>query len=269
MVAGILSPDPSRRFGNFRKNDVAYINLIDNKAAVAVGDCALSSEDMYMSGGRGKCLLLLHVYEDELCKFGGIVTLPQHGPAFAKSVDEPEPTIPCQNEKQSYANSVKQENRPSVNEAIFENLRIEETAEETAIPALSSDDDIVSYCFLKALNTSVKNVKLPLLISNFYKVHMIPACPEGKTVDIKKSRFKKMSKLVQEMAAENVIKIEETSPGVQSICDVNFSHHLLSGFVDDQPTSSSKEDKVEQPKVSEKYSVTAAVLPLFSEFLIK
>lgn len=261
MVAGIISPLGAQRYGKVHKNDVVYINLTNNRAAVAVGEAALSSHDMYMSGGRGKCVIVLHVYEDELCRFGTVVPLPQLGPVFS---DEPPDEL--SEKKPSYANTVKPgENK--VEELAFKSLEINEPAQVQPEPA--TDDDVLMYCFLKALNTSMKNVKLPLLISNFYKLHMIPCCPGGKSVDIKKTKYKKMSKFVQEMASNGSIKIEEPSPGVQSIVFINYSHYLVSGFVDHQPTIKTTEEKVEEPKVCEKYSVTAAVLPLFAEFLVK
>lgn len=284
MTAGIMWSDPKTRFGRVSKNDTVYVNLCENKAAVAVGEAALSSHDMYMSGGRGKCVIVLHVYEDELCKFGGSVPLPRLEPALIKVTDEsPVGSDESDSVVLSFANAVKSNGvveqgdveTPSSAATVVEEgcEQFSEEDFEKSNKELASADDVITYCFLKALNTSVKNVKLPLLTSNFYKLHMIPSCPEGKTIDIKKTRFKKMSKFIQEMAADNVIKFEESSPGVQSITQINYSHHLISGFVDDQVSSdgrSKSEGKTDlEPKVCEKYTVTAAVLPIFSEFLMK
>ena len=41
------------------KGDALQVNLVTNRAALAVGTAALSSEDMYMAGGRGKNYSLL------------------------------------------------------------------------------------------------------------------------------------------------------------------------------------------------------------------
>lgn len=38
------------------------------QAPFAVGLTSLSSEDMYMSGGRGKCVEIFHVIGDSLCQ---------------------------------------------------------------------------------------------------------------------------------------------------------------------------------------------------------
>lgn len=262
MAAGIISPVDNQRYGKVAKNDIVYLNLINNKAAAVVGEAALSSHDMYMSGGRGKCVIVLHVYEDELYKFGTVVPLPQLGPVFVDTL----PDEPSTDEKVSYARAVKLAD-DQTGEITLNKLKVSEETESNLM--LNTDDDVLMYCFLKALNTSMKNVKLPLLISNFYKLHMISCCPKGKSIDIKKTKYKKMSKFMQEMANSGIVRIEEPSPGVQSIVFINFSHYLVSGFIDHYPTAHDEEQTIREPKVCEKYSVTAAVLPLFSEFLFK
>lgn len=278
MAAGVIPQRPNDRFGKFGKNDPVYVNLTENKAAVAMGECALSSQDMYMSAGRGKCVIVLHVVDDELCRFGTVVPLPQHGPVLGK-LAEPEVKMnsPIEDNKPpSYANTLKAvekeaeiECQSKQVEAIDSNGKLDYEQEQNN--DLDSPDDILMYCFLKALNTSVKNIKLPLLISNFYKLHMIPACPDGKSIDIKKTSFKKMSKFIQQMSVDSLIKIEEPSPGVQSITQINYSHHMISGFVDHHcnDASNNGSGKASEPQVCETYTVTAAVLPMFSEFLIK
>lgn len=56
-------------------------------------------------------------------------------------------------------------------------------------------DNLLLHCFLKTWKTSAKKIDLPILTSNFYRLHMIPACPDGVTLDIKKSSYKKLSKV--------------------------------------------------------------------------
>jgi len=58
---------------------------------------------------------------------------------------------------------------------------------------------------------------LPILTSTFYKLHMLPACPSNKFLDIKKSSYKKLGKFLEEMAAEQIIVQKELSKGVASI----------------------------------------------------
>ena len=65
--------------GKIKKDDIMSVNLDNNKACVAVGTSALSSEDMYMSGKRGKALKILHVFGDQLWIHFGKLELPELG----------------------------------------------------------------------------------------------------------------------------------------------------------------------------------------------
>ena len=81
MLPGVIVNDDLgiKAYGNIAKNDVLSVNLADNKAAVAVGTAALSSEDMYMSGKRGKALIIRHCLGDFLCQNDKKLELPQLG----------------------------------------------------------------------------------------------------------------------------------------------------------------------------------------------
>lgn len=66
-------------------------------------------------------------------------------------------------------------------------------------------------------STIFQQVTVPILTSNFYKVHMLPACPPGKSVDLKKSSYKKLGKFLDKIAEEKIIVQKELSKGVMSI----------------------------------------------------
>lgn len=66
-------------------------------------------------------------------------------------------------------------------------------------------DELLDYCFLKALKTTAKKIDLPVLTSNFYRLHIVPACPADKSLDVKKSSFKKLSKFLE-------VKIKKKKP---------------------------------------------------------
>jgi translation initiation factor 2D len=101
---------------------------------------------------------------------------------------------------------------------------------------------------------------------------MIPACPSGKQLDLKRSSYKKLSKFLNEMENLDIIKVKELTKGVESIMAINASHKMLREFVDTEESSESSRNKSEfsttpaKPAVVELYTVTAAVLPLFSNF---
>lgn len=53
-------------YGHHRRDTVVAINLTSNRAAVAIGQLARSSSDLYMCGGVGVCVNTLHVFGDKL-----------------------------------------------------------------------------------------------------------------------------------------------------------------------------------------------------------
>jgi translation initiation factor 2D len=65
--------------GKLQKGDPLQVNLSTNRAAFAVGAAALSSEDMYMAGGRGKGVRILHFYGDHLWASGSRQEMPVLG----------------------------------------------------------------------------------------------------------------------------------------------------------------------------------------------
>ncbi|XP_021927222.1 eukaryotic translation initiation factor 2D isoform X2 [Zootermopsis nevadensis] len=133
-------------------------------------------------------------------------------------------------------------------------------------------DKLLEYCFLKAWKTSAKKIGFPLLTSNFYKLHMLPACPSGKQLDLKRSSHKKLSKFLSAMENLDLIKVTELTKGVESIMMVNRNHPMYKEFVDieesfdDAGKMTEASAKTVKPAIVELYTVTAAVLPLFSKF---
>lgn len=92
-------------------------------------------------------------------------------------------------------------------------------------------DNLLEYCFLKACKKSVKSIDLPMLVSNFFKNHLITACPSDKNIDIKKSRYKKLSVFLAEMKARGVINTSITK-GVETLLSVKviFVHRICVNF---------------------------------------
>ncbi|XP_046405879.1 eukaryotic translation initiation factor 2D isoform X2 [Ischnura elegans] len=142
---------------------------------------------------------------------------------------------------------------------------------ETEGTGLSSQelmDKLMEYCFLKALKTTARKLSLPLLTSNFFKLHMIPACPKSDTLDVKRSSYKKLSKFLKEMEGKKVIEVRELTKGVESIVSVNYDNPLLKQFVED---SDDEEGSFEHPvskapEVNEMFVINATTLPLFRVF---
>jgi translation initiation factor 2D len=152
-----------------------------------------------------------------------------------------------------------------------EDSNTEDTPKQDVNPQ-ESMDKLLEYCFLKAWKTSAKKVEFPLLTSNFYRLHMIPACPSGKKLDLKKSSYKKLSKFLSTMENLDIIKVRELTKGVESIMAINTNHVMLREFEDTDKSSESLGQMSElstlpvKPAIVELYTVTTAVLPLFSNF---
>ncbi|KOX70836.1 Eukaryotic translation initiation factor 2D [Melipona quadrifasciata] len=283
MLPGVIVKEPITlySFGKLQKGTPVSINTDDNQAPVAVGFTALCSEDMYMSGGHGKCVEIVHVIGDTLCQLGKPPARPNLGPL----------NVDTDNDKLENLNELaEQNNEESLIEAINdletndrvseiespceEENKIEEVVEmpadqateEAAVDPIKEMDSLLEYCFLKACKTSIKSSDLPMLTSNFFKNHLIAACPPDKNIDIKKSRYKKLSLFLAEMKAKGVVNTSITK-GVESILSIKFDHPLIKGLVIvEEPTPIQEPIISNAAVVSECYKVTADVLPVLSKF---
>lgn len=119
----------------------------------------------------------------------------------------------------------------------------------------------------------MKKVELPVLTSTFSRSYLLPSCPEGKSVDIKKSSYKKLSKFLQCMQERGLISLQEASKGVDHITRIAWDHPELKDFKVNAPAvdsvsaeTSSPSCSAEPPCIEELFSVSAALLPIFSEF---
>lgn len=288
MLPGVSIKEPVTlySFGKLQKGTPVSVNTDDNKAPVAVGFTALCSEDMYMSGGHGKCVEIIHVIGDTLCQLGKPPVRPDLGP----------PNIDTDNDKLKNINEISEPSNDNNEESLVEIMddleinndrvseiespyeeenKIEESdeiknlsigQEEATVDPLKEMDSLLEYCFLKACKTSVKSNDLPMLTSNFFKNHLIAACPPDKNIDIKKSRYKKLSLFLAEMKTKGVINTSVTK-GVESILSIKFNHPLIKELVIVEEHTPIQEPVVSNAAVvSECYKVTADVLPVLSKF---
>ena len=86
-------------------------------------------------------------------------------------------------------------------------------------------DVILEDAFIRACKTTAKKAEFPILTSNFFRVHVVPACPPYcPTLDVKKTKWKKLSKFLAEKQTEGIITIKEPKKGVETITDINQDH---------------------------------------------
>lgn len=283
MLPGIIVQEEQglRAYGRLNKGDMVAVNTNRNSAAVAVGLTALSSEDMYMAARKGKGIEILHCIGDYLWQAGTKESPPDLGPPGANQELE----APKGDHAETTATAEDQQDQKPVNEepvgetppAAIEGT-IDETSEQEGPVELKSPqeqmDDLLGYCFLKAMKTTAKKLELPALTSNFFRLHMVPACPAGKSLDVKRSSYKKLSKFLESMQKAGVITIKELTKGVESITSVKHDHELIRSFRIDatdtkveQPAALDSVGDVEKylpPVITRLHGVNAAVQPLFA-----
>ncbi|KAG7199745.1 hypothetical protein KM043_000417 [Ampulex compressa] len=292
MLPGLVLKEPVNMysFGKLAKGTPVSVNTEENKAPVAVGITALSSEDMYMSGRHGKCVEILHVLGDTLCQMGKPPARPELGPPnTADSLDErledttqPDITIDDADRRDSLIEPMDRIDLSEEDVSELENTSAEilEEAKDTTPDALEATmndrreittdpvedmDNLLEYCFLKACKTTLKPNDLPMLCSNFFKNHLIAACPPGRNVDIKKSRYKKLSVFLTEMKARGIINTSVTK-GVETLLSIKFDHPLVKKLIISEEPVRSEAIASNTAIVSECYRVTADVLPVLSKF---
>ncbi|KAJ9443355.1 Translation machinery-associated protein 20 [Diplonema papillatum] len=95
-----------------------------------------------------------------------------------------------------------------------------EAGEGSPDPSPEEMDDLLRVSFVTALSRLSK-ADLPLLVSNFYSQHLLPARPSGSVINLKKSGYKKITNLVLEMERAGVVKTKQKSPGVDQIADID------------------------------------------------
>lgn len=280
--------------GRLSKGDLVSVNLQSNKAPVAVGTAWLSSEDMYMAAKKGKCVNMVHFYGDQLWAAGTKEQLPDLGGpdmGFLVKGDyygEPSDEEEVDKDDDTSANTGDASNSP-VEEVCndVDGLKIsssEKSHQSDNEEALADDrspqeimDELLDNAFLQSLKTScnAKKAEFPMLTSNFFRLHMVPACPPQSQLDVKKSSYKKLSKFLEKKERFGVIKMKELTKGVESIMSVDYEHEMIKQFrvVKHAKCEEEKEESevpilpcdkaYEPPKIVELFTVTANVLKLF------
>ncbi|KAG5327258.1 EIF2D factor, partial [Pseudoatta argentina] len=289
MLPGLILKGPVTlySFGKLPKGTPVSINTEENKAAVAVGITALSSEDMYMAAGHGKCVEIFHVIGDMLCQLGKPPLRPDLGSPNVDSSTNTLEVIESINQEaivdETEILSVKldelktdEDSSDVVKDKVIskeyieedvetEDVQISNIIEPEAVDPVQEMDALLEYCFLKACKTTVKSSDMPMLSSNFFKNHLLAVCPPGKNVDVKKSRYKKLSVFLAEMKAKGIINTSITK-GVETLLSIKFDHPLVKKLVVTEEPVVAEPVVSNSAVISECYRVTADVLPVLSKF---
>ncbi|KAL0829507.1 hypothetical protein ABMA28_003027 [Loxostege sticticalis] len=275
----------------FRRGQLIAACTQDNAAAGIVGRATISIQDMqYMAAGV--CLDALHVFGDLLCKDTKFskIERPKMGPAaYPNDVTEqiatdlsqlsvqPEreewpslgkPQAPPQNEPRIIA---EEPPRAQVDDApedeTLDDTAITETSQMEEDPIPTDMDGLLRWCLLSFLKLDGKHLELPLKTNLLYKNYLMPLCPSDRTLDVKKSSYKKMGKFLEAMQQEGLVEVREIEKGVDALVAVSLAHPLVRGHVAPQREQKEEKEPTEYtpPVIREMYCVTANVQPLMPQ----
>ena len=271
MLPGIIVDESlgMTAFGKINKDDSLSVNLSENKASVAIGMAALSSEDMYMSGKRGKALKIMHCYGDQLYLHYGKPQLPELGvPANLEFLkDMPEAKIEIEE-----AAKIEDEPTEKIEDLTVQEVEKNEDIESEEEQVELDPDTILEEAFLRACKTLPEKPEFPILTSNFFRTLIVPNLPpDHPNLDLKKTKWKKLSKFLCEKQSEGLITIKEPEKGVETITAINIEHAMIQEFKVvkyDKPVSSDNQNgnELEAPIITELYLVSGNdVVSFFKE----
>lgn len=240
-----------------------------------------------MCGGHGVAVEILHLFGDKL--WGHEPSLVQQVPqsknkklseddfpALVPKGVENEQSVPklyMELDRLDLSNSEKS-NPGHISETVStsnncENIELSSFREEVFE---NTPEALLKQAFLSALKNNRNNLKLPILTSNFYRLYVVPES-DG-TLDIKKTKYKKLSNFLNEMIEEGFVVVREETKGVDKIISIDFEHPELVNFITDvKKPKTSNDETPENPlfhsELTEVYKITDEAAPLFSKLNYK
>uniref|UniRef100_A0A8R1HSK7 Eukaryotic translation initiation factor 2D n=1 Tax=Caenorhabditis japonica TaxID=281687 RepID=A0A8R1HSK7_CAEJA len=266
MLPGVIRSEKFE-FPTFRKGAPVAIAFYSSENGTvtgpsAVGCSIVSSEDVLRNGFKGKGVQVLHVFRDQLWDFG-----PKGLP--------PTYTLEEWNSLGKEAEIVEEEEEGGgeggggggvgSSEQVAEDEEDEEVISETM-------EQVLLRCFLAGLKNRFTRNMLPMDVGQFYTQVVLSCVPDGRKLDMKKTKYKKFGTFIQEVNQMSDTWIIHTSAskekkGADVVTEVNFSNKMFRDFevtderiVDEAPESDSKEDR---PAIAEFLSITEPTLALF------
>ncbi|TDG48254.1 hypothetical protein AWZ03_005429 [Drosophila navojoa] len=274
-------------YGHFKKDQLIAVNLTNNSSAVGVGQLARSSDDLYMCGGHGVAVKMLHMFGDKLWahepsmlqQIPLVKMKPLTGddfPALGSPEHQRKATKASQPEQASSPEPISQATESAELESSTAALTLDESSETSAVPEAPSPDEatpetLLKKAFLAALKHNGKKLPLPLLTSNFFRLYVVPEAAEP--IDLKKTRYKKLSNFLAEMVDQGFIVVREETKGVDKIISVDLEHPELVNFITDVKTGDSSGATTEKllfhSELKEMYIVSDVTAAFFTKLNYK
>ncbi|TGZ70154.1 hypothetical protein CRM22_003349 [Opisthorchis felineus] len=213
MLPGLVLDQPltPKSFDGIEKGILCSIITSSNRAPFAVGHTAMSSYDMFMSGGRGKVVIVYHIIGDNVCSLGPPVSRPL--------LVHPAHSSVSQEKLGNEAATASEEESQLPLHASMGDLDI---GQDNAVDM----DDLLRCSFLRALKL-LKDKQLPMPVNVFYAQHLLAQKPPAIDLDIKKTSYKKVSVFLKAMQDQGLVSVTEPQPGILTLTSINHDHDAL------------------------------------------
>ena len=241
FLQGIVEGDS---LGSFLEGSVRGVKVPGNPVPFCIGKMAVSFSQAKESGMKGKGLVVLHCYGDLLWDMGDgkdpnegfcgnrVIEIEQQAVGSSSDVAGVETEYrDGKNDEavsQEMASHTLQDN-DAINSSDTNTNSNNATAEVSDIEDISLRDQVMWSAALGAL-VKLTNKVLPLPIADFYSKYMAPLRPADFAFDFKKSRFKKLSKLLEALEEENVVSLKQIRKE-SHIVSIHHEHELLKNWV--------------------------------------
>lgn len=227
---------------SLRKGELRAVYARGNPMAFAVGEVLVDSDDLARHGKKGRALRLLHCVGDELWAMG-----PKSVPNDGFHSDEVVPIdasgMAAQPSGEDWSDSedaaalriddVTLEEKPlmAAGGETADNDDDDKSSDATTSVSKDEMDALYVATLLQVLKSNaLKEKALPMLASTFHASVFLPNRPDGVTLNLKQSSFKKTSQFLKHMAARGLLSVTEKD-GVQTITGIArrhpYVHHCL------------------------------------------
>lgn len=277
----IRQEDGYTTYGSHKRDTVVAVNLTTNRSVVGVGTLAKSSADLYLARNSGICVKMYHVFGDKLWGLepSQCLQMPNAGAVIKAPKMDEFPTL-GESTKTKREKPIEPQVKDTVTDdtevesqlvSDLSNLEMVDQQQSTEELSDESHDKKIKHAFLMAIKKMGKNPPTPLLTSNFYRCHILTV---DNSIEIKHTTYKKLSKFLQAMAANNYLTVREETKGVEKIVAFNTTHPDILNLilnVSDGPTSQSASgsDSLFVTEMKELYIVTNDTMKFFNTFDIK
>ncbi|XP_055694680.1 eukaryotic translation initiation factor 2D [Lutzomyia longipalpis] len=213
MARGVVKQGKGvQAWGCISRGDVVAVNLTSNTHVCAVGIFSQSSNDLYLNGGNGVCVEILHVFGDKLWAIEPTACsqIPVGKCAVPELTETDFPELGAENAQRRIDTGSLTSKDDHIE--LDNSVGVIDEVEGTNQKEEQSPDDVLKKAFLTALKFDRQKLTLPLLTSTFYANHVQVVAPEN--FNIKDTSYKKFTKFMQQMVEEGFL--EKKSSNIDS-----------------------------------------------------